>query len=70
MDSQSWFLIGRCGISFVFLGRRNQPMDSQSWFKAGFCNIGRCGISFVFFRASVRNVRHSGRCAGQGMLGT
>ena len=27
--------------------------------------IGRCGISFVFFRASVRNVRDSGRCAGK-----
>ena len=37
----------------------------QSWtLKGSFCNIGRCGISLVF-RASVRNVRDSGRCAGK-----
>ena len=27
--------------------------------------MGRCGTRFVFFRASVRNVRDSGRCAGK-----
>ena len=27
MDSQSWFLIGRCGRSFVFLGRQYATLD-------------------------------------------
>ena len=35
-------------------------MDSQSWFLIG---IGVAEA--LFFRASVRNVRHSGRCAGK-----
>ena len=79
--------MGRCGRSFVFLGRqyatleiRGDVLGRHVGHDSCCCSavsepangllklvsaMGRCGRSFVFFRASVRNVRDSGRCAGK-----
>ena len=72
LDTQRWFLQYRY-IRGAVLGRHvghdscccsavSQPANGLSKLVSA---IGRCGISFVFFRASVRNVRDSGRCAGK-----
>ena len=72
LDTQRWFLqymyirgavLGRhVGHDSCCCSAVSQPANGLSKLVSA---IGRCGISFVFFRASVRNVRDLGRCAGK-----
>ena len=75
--------MGRCGRSFVFLGRQYATSEIRGAVLGrhvghdscccsavsepanGLSKLVRCGISFVFFRASVCDVRDSGRRAGK-----
>ena len=72
MDSQSWFLVWAgvlqwtlkagflvCGLVSQPARRAGSAMDSQSWFSGMWAGVG------CFFKASVRNVRDSGRRAGR-----
>ena len=81
MDSQSWFLVWAgvlqwtlkagflvCGLVSQPARRAGSAMDSQSWFSGMWAGVGWCGLvghKLCFFKASVRNVRDSGRRAGR-----